>query len=51
MLDARAARGTLLGLARRVGFAVALGEEGDYTYVLDRTAPAVHRFRSAFPLR
>ncbi|MHB1095033.1 MAG: hypothetical protein ACYC3F_02560 [Gemmatimonadaceae bacterium] len=51
VLDARAARGTVLGLARQVGFAVALGEQGDYTYVLDRAAPAVHRIRSDFPLR
>lgn len=51
VLDARAARGTVLGLARQVGFAVALGEHGDYTYVLDRAAPAVHRIRSDFPLR
>ncbi|MBM3908179.1 MAG: hypothetical protein FJ363_08910 [Gemmatimonadetes bacterium] len=51
VLDARAARGTVLGLARQVGFAVALGEEGGYTYVLDRAAPAVHRLRSDFPLR
>ncbi len=47
VLDARA----VLGLARQVGFAVALGEQGDYTYVLDRAAPAVHRIRSDFPLR
>jgi hypothetical protein len=51
VLDARAARGTVLGLARQVGFAVALGEAGGYTYVLDRTAPAVRRLRSDFPLR
>jgi hypothetical protein len=51
VLDARAPRGVVLGLARQVGFAVALGERGDYTYVLDRTAPAVHRIRSDFPLR
>lgn len=51
VLDARAARGVVLGLARQVGFAVALGEQGDYTYVLDRAAPAVHRIRSNFPLR
>lgn len=51
VLDARAARGTVLGLARQVGFAVALSEHGDYTYVLDRAAPAVHRIRSDFPLR
>ncbi len=51
VLDARAARGTVLGLARQMGFAVALGEQGDYTYVLDRAAPAVHRIRSDFPLR
>ncbi len=51
VLDARALRGTVLGLARQVGFAVALGEQGDYTYVLDRTAPAVHRIKSDFPLR
>jgi len=51
VLDARAPRGTVLGLARQMGFAVALGERGDYTYVLDRTAPAVHRIRSDFPLR
>lgn len=38
-----------VGLAE--GFAVALGEQGDYTYVLDRAAPAVHRIRSDFPLR
>jgi hypothetical protein len=51
VLDARAARGTVLGLARHVGFAIALGERGEYTYVLDRAAPAVHRIRSDFPLR
>lgn len=51
VLDARASRGVVLGLARQVGFAVALGERGDYTYVLDRAAPAVHRIRSDFPLR
>ncbi|MDP1891925.1 MAG: hypothetical protein Q8K55_13610 [Gemmatimonadaceae bacterium] len=51
VLDARAVRGTVLGLARQLGFAVALGEQGDYTYVLDRAAPAVHRIRSDFPLR
>ncbi|MDQ8154190.1 MAG: hypothetical protein P3B98_05960 [Gemmatimonadota bacterium] len=51
VLDARAPRGTVLGLARHVGFAIALGERGEYTYVLDRAAPAVHRIRSDFPLR
>jgi hypothetical protein len=51
VLDARAARGAVLGLARQLGFAVALGESGGYTYVLDRAAPAVHRVRSDFPLR
>ena len=51
VLDAKAPRGVSLGLARQVGFAVALGVQGDYTYVLDRTEPAVHRLRSDFPLR
>jgi hypothetical protein len=51
VLDAKAPRGVVLGLARQVGFAVALGVQGDYTYVLDRTEPAVHRLRSDFPLR
>lgn len=51
VLDAKAPRGVVLGLARQVGFAVALGVLGDYTYVLDRTEPAVHRVRSDFPLR
>ncbi len=51
VLDAKAPRSVVLGLARQVGYAVALGVRGDYTYVLDRTAPAVHRLRSDFPLR
>jgi hypothetical protein len=51
VLDAKAQRGVVLGLARQTGFAVALGVRGDYTYVLDRTEPAVHRIRSDFPLR
>ncbi len=51
VLDARAARGAVLGIARQTGFAVALGEQGDYTYVLDRTSPALHRIRSDFSLR
>ncbi len=44
-------RGIVLGLVRQVGFAIALGERGDYTYVFDRAAPAVHRIRSDFSLR
>ena len=46
-----AASGTVLGLARQLRLSVALGRQGDYTYVLDRAAPAVHRIRSNFALR
>lgn len=51
VLDARTARGGVLGLARQVGFAIALSGRDDYTYVLDSTAPAVLCSRSDLPLR
>lgn len=36
------------GLARELGFAIALASEGGYTFVLDRTTNAVRRFASDF---
>jgi hypothetical protein len=36
------------GLARELGFAVALASEGGYTFVLDRTTNSLRRFASDF---
>lgn len=37
------------GLARELGFAVALASRGGYTYILDRSTTSLRRIRSDFP--
>jgi hypothetical protein len=49
VLDASGSSIRVLGLARDVGFAVALASRGGYTYVLDRSRNALRRFDSTSP--
>jgi hypothetical protein len=48
VLDANTNAFTTLGLARELGFAVALASYGGYTYVLDRTTDSLRRLASDF---
>lgn len=48
LLDVSGASPVVLGLARELGFATALAASGDHTFVLDRGANALRRFRSDF---
>lgn len=48
LLDVSGAAPVVLGLARDLGFATALAVSGEHTFVLDRGANALRRFRSDF---